>query len=53
MDWLNVILELTAYFLIWTAIDHKRETPLKILSKDWWVILSLILIASIILKEIS
>ena len=51
MELIKFLSEFVAFFLIWTAIDYKRgTTSQKLFSKGFWVQLSLLLTAVLILK---
>ena len=52
MDWIEIVFNIFGYILIWIAIDFKRPAKYRFnpSQKEWWFILLLIVIGSILIN---
>lgn len=44
------ILHIVGYLLLWIAVDIGREDKLKLFTKNWWIILTLLFIGTELVK---
>jgi hypothetical protein len=49
---MEIILNIIGAFLIWICVDFKRhkESEIKPLSKDWWIVFAMIIVAIVLLQ---
>jgi hypothetical protein len=49
-DVINFIVQTIGFAIIYGAVNYEREVKIKVFTSEWWAVIAMLLIGSILLK---